>query len=114
MDLPLGGWLVVVFIVVWTVGGVRMLLRPPAERKLPYYAAVVLMLYGAFGFFGQALFSLVGPSWITEATELPVLWPAANIRDARGRTIVGLESAGRVQIYDEGGRFVRGWFAGNG
>jgi hypothetical protein len=114
MSLPLGGWFVVAMLAFWVVHGIRGLLRPPAERQLPYYVGVLLVLYGGVGFFAQALFPMLGPPWITDATELPVLWPVANVRDARGRTIVALESARRVQVYDEHARFLRGWSVGDG
>jgi hypothetical protein len=84
---------------------------PPAgSARVAHLLVGVLFLYGCIGFFGQAAAATGGLSFLPGSVEWPVLWPETTARDSSGNSIVGLASAGRIQVYDPRGRFLRGWF----
>lgn len=75
-----------------------------------YSAFGAVALYGSFAFFVQAAAASGGLSFLPPSLEFPVWRPDRAVRDATGRTIVGLVPSGRIQVYDASGRFERGWF----
>jgi hypothetical protein len=72
----------------------------------------LLIGIGAVGFFGQAISTVGGFNWLPASTE----WPAGRADHALtttdGHHVVLVKGAGRIQVYDQGWHFVRGWAAG--
>lgn len=99
------GLLVLGVVVHRVAGGVP----PPGYGRWVYGASGVVACYGVFAFFAQAAAASGGLSFLPSSLEFPVWRPDRAVRDADGRTIVGLPS-GRIQVYDAAGRFERGWF----
>lgn len=68
-----------------------------------------LVVTGAGGFFGQALFASGGQHWLPQSFE----WPAGTVEDALitadGAHIILVRGVGRVQVYDSYWHFLRGW-----
>jgi hypothetical protein len=85
-----------------------------AGRRLLETAFTLLAMYGAFAFFAQALSSCGGLWFLGPSIEWPVGYSLSVIRDSHGQFIVPIASAGRVQVYDARGRFLRGWFIDTG
>jgi hypothetical protein len=106
-------WPVIAFGLLFIAGVVRGIARglPPAGyRRWAYSAFGVVASYGWFAFFVQAAAASGGLSFLPTSLEFPVWRPDRAVRDAAGRTIVGLVPSGRIQVYDASGRFERGWF----
>ncbi|HKW00089.1 MAG TPA: hypothetical protein VJN96_09700 [Vicinamibacterales bacterium] len=87
-----------------------------AGARVAHVVVGLIGLYGCVGFVAQFAAGAGGLRFIPSSFEWPVLRPETMAVDSEGRTIVGLASTGRVQVYDPQGRFVTGWFveAGGG
>jgi hypothetical protein len=96
-------------VVALAVHGIARGLPPPGYGRWAFGASGVVECYGLFAFFVQAAAAAGGLSFLPSSLEFPVWRPERAVRDAAGRTIVGLPS-GRIQVYDASGRFERGWF----
>lgn len=110
--MSLSAWFIDAFgllVVAVVVHGIARGLPPPGYIRWAYSAFGVVAFYGWFAFFVQAAAATGGLSFLPPSLEFPVWRPDRAVRDAAGRTIVGLP-AGRIQVYDASGRFERGWF----
>ena len=108
-----GAWFVNAFGLLVTAGIIRGIARglpPPGYSRWAYCASGVVASYGWFAFFVQAAAATGGLSFLPPSLEFPVWRPDRAVRDAAGRTIVGLVPSGRIQVYDASGRFEQGWF----
>jgi hypothetical protein len=85
-------------------------LRAPGARRWAALPFGVLVFYGFGAFFLQAAAGAGALASVPASVEFPVWRPDAQVRGERGLTFVGLGPIGRIQVYDEGGRFLRGWF----
>jgi hypothetical protein len=113
--MSFGQWVVAAIAALFLLSVARLLfVAPPARRRWAHYCGPLLILYGGAGFFFQGLAGTGTLPFVPASTEFPVLWPSANVRDTQGQTIIGMAAAGRVQVYDARGRFLRGWFVPNG
>jgi hypothetical protein len=111
--VSLSAWLVTAFGVLFVGGAIRGITRglpPPGYSRWAYSAFGVVAIYGSFAFFVQAVAASGGLSFLPPSLEFPVWRPDRAVRDAAGRTIVGLVPSERIQVYDASGRFERGWF----
>ncbi len=77
-------------------------------------SACALLLLGCVGWFGGALTSLLKPAWISSETQLPLGDLESVALDSQGRIYCGLAFYSRIQVYDEQGRFLRGWWVDGG
>lgn len=83
---------------------------PTGMARMAYALFSAVLLYGYIGVFGQLAAGKGGLSFIPASFEWPVLRPETTGLDSKGNTVVGLVWSGRVQVYDDQGRFLRGWF----
>lgn len=83
-------------------------LEAGGRRKglLPATLCAALAGYGCFAFFAQG----GGLKFVGESFEWPMVTTAGAVENARGQRFVPLTAAGRIQVYDSEGEFVRGWF----
>lgn len=68
-----------------------------------------LMLIGGIGFFGSGLSAVGGLNWLPKSFEWPAGYVKGVFEDDQGWHIVPLTPSGRIQIYDAGWKFVKGW-----
>jgi hypothetical protein len=101
----LAAWMVIGL----AIGTVRAL-RAPGARPWLVLPFGVLALYGFAAFLGQFAAGAGALSFVPSTVEFPVWRPEITFRSARDLTFVGLGPAGRIQVYDASGRFLRGWF----
>jgi hypothetical protein len=85
-------------------------LRERGLRRVLWLLCASLILYGGVAFFGQALSATGGLSFLGPSFEWPMGYVRGVVRDSAGRYIAIHGPAGRIQVYDNQGRFVRGWF----
>ncbi len=97
-----------------TVHAVVKALRGPGARPWLVLPAGLLLVYGGVGFFSQAASSTGALAFVPTSVEFPVWRPESTLRTARDLTYVGLAPSSRVQVYDETGAFLRGWFVPTG
>jgi hypothetical protein len=71
--------------------------------------ASVLLIVGAAGFFGRALSAAGGLNWLPPSFEWPVGYADGVVSMPGGTHVVPHTPSGRVQVYDQDWRFVRGW-----
>jgi hypothetical protein len=83
----------------------------PMHKKVRWivYAAGVLMLVGAAGFFGSALSAVGALNFLPSSVEWPVGFASNILTMENGDILVPHISSGRIQVYDKDLRFVRGW-----
>lgn len=76
----------------------------------------VLITYGWCAFMAQALGACGGLPFIGETFNWPILFTDGAVKDSAGRRYIPHTAAGRIQVYDMNGNFLRGWFidAGGG
>ena len=87
---------------------VQGLRRIRSWRGLVTVGAAILFLIGTTGFFGSALSALGGLNWLG-SFEWPIGYTSNVVRLHDGRYVVPHTPSGRVQVYDAGFRFERGW-----
>lgn len=73
-------------------------------------SAGALLLLGFVGWFGGALMLIHKPGWISSNTQLPLGDLHCIAVDSQGRIYCGLGFYSRIQVYDDQGRFLRGWW----
>ena len=71
--------------------------------------AFLFVLIGIFGFFGSALSSLGAMNWLPKSFEWPIKYTSTAAKTNDGFYIVPHSPSGRIQIYDEKLKFIRGW-----
>lgn len=77
-------------------------------------SASALLLLGCVGWFGGALTLIHKPAWISSNTQLPLGDLQSVALDSQGRIYCGLGFYSRIQVYDNQGRFLRGWWVDAG
>lgn len=70
----------------------------------------IMLACGALAFLAQALAAFGGLSFLPASFEWPVGEVGGVVMDPRGNYIVPLKATGRIQVYDQEKRFLRGWF----
>lgn len=75
----------------------------------PSLLARVLLILGAVGFFGNGLSAAGGLNWLPPSFEWPAGYTRGVVTTPAGMHVVPLQPSGRVQIYDAGWKFLRGW-----
>jgi hypothetical protein len=78
-------------------------------RRMTGLAGAALFALGWASWCVIPLAAAGGLNWVPASFEWPVGWSDGAVRLSDGRWAVPHEAAGRVQIYDERMRFVRGW-----
>jgi hypothetical protein len=104
--------LIILFILsVWILTAVQQLFSAKKEtggKRWLVCVASILMAVGAIGFFGAALSSTGGLNWLPSSFEWPV-GRANGVVSVNGYFVVPHTPSGRVQIYDNHWKFIRGW-----
>jgi hypothetical protein len=75
----------------------------------PSLLARALLILGAVGFFGNGLSAAGGLNWLPPSFEWPAGYSRGVLTTPAGVHVVPLQPSGRVQIYDAGWKFLRGW-----
>jgi hypothetical protein len=70
----------------------------------------ILFTIGAFSFFSGFIITNLFPSWIPESLELPLSDLQEFSVDKNGNVYCAVPFYNRIQVYDHGGYFLRGWF----
>jgi hypothetical protein len=104
------GVLIVTLILV--SAGRELLRRWPLHRiqRGLFAVSAFLGLYGLVAFFAQMLAAMGGLWFIGPSVEWPVGEADQVAHTSDGHMLVPVIPSGRVQVYDDNGRFVRGWF----
>lgn len=113
MGHALGIALVTLVALIFVLGAVESVRRKSRSRggfRARDIGFAVLMSYGGIAFFSQILATVGGLWFIGPSFEWPVGVPDAVTLDSQGRRIAALTTCGRIQVYSEDGRFLRGWF----
>lgn len=89
--------------------------RQPRRRIISIVASVLLLI-GASGFLLGFAASAIEHRFISDSIELPLSHVRSMTVDRQGNVYLGLEFYSRIQMYDDRGKFLRGWFlpAGSG
>ena len=88
--------------------------RTPGGRPWRTLLFGLLFFYGFGAFFCQGAGATGALAFVPASVEFPVWRPETVVRTTRELTFVGLVPMGRVQVYDSGGRFLRGFFVDAG
>ncbi len=102
--------LVLVMIAVWVASAGRFIIsaaRKKGVHRLTGIAGALLMAVGALGFFGTFLICMTDV--LPTSFELPVGTASGVVTTDDGLYVVPLTAAGRIQVYDGGWKFIRGW-----
>lgn len=102
--------LILMMLAVWIFQASKIAL---SQKKLNWKAAVnffasACLVVGAVGFFGSALSSTVGFGK-SESFEWPIGKTDSALIFPSGHIVVPHDPSGRVQVYDKGLNFLRGW-----
>ena len=73
-------------------------------------AALAVLVYGGVALGVQSLIGAFEPRWIGPTVELPMGSAQDAFVDRRGTIYAASEAWSRIQVYDRGRRFLRGWF----
>lgn len=109
--------LLYMFAIVGPLGALGFVLEAvQKKRKAIVLACVVAVLfaYGWAAFVVQGLGACGGLSFLGEAFEWPIFFTSGTVEDSLGRRYVPHTRAGRIQVYDSEGNFLRGWFLNTG
>jgi hypothetical protein len=102
-------WLVGGSVIVLT-GSVPFMKRYRSRRRLPLaILGSLLCVVGGAAFFGLALSCYGGLDGLGESFEWPMGTPQGVLTMPGGVRVVPHPPSGRVQIYDDHWRFLRGW-----
>jgi hypothetical protein len=105
ITLVLAGLIVLALVIIWRKAGTG----EQGSTRVYYLLSMICLSYGMFALLAPALGALGGFSSLPASFEWPVGTASGVVRDTAGRYFVPLESASRVQVYDEGKRFLHGW-----
>jgi hypothetical protein len=83
-------------------------------RRLLLFVAPFFLAVGAIGFFGSALSSTGGLSWLPTSFEWPVGHAKGVVTTADHFFVVPHTPSGRIQIYNRDWKFLRGWHVDGG
>jgi len=100
-----------VILAAWVFRGaieLRASLRQQGWRRPVHLLAAMLFTIGAVGFLGSALSSMGVFHW-PNSFEWPAGYCSGVVTTPQGHFMVPLTRIGRVQIYDQDWKFVRGW-----
>jgi hypothetical protein len=104
--------IVAVFIgaaVFFLIDAIRMRGGASVATVLFGIAGVILLAYGMLAFFGAFLSATGRLPWSSENRAIPMWRVDGAVVDADGMIYCPSAPWGRVQLYDRGKRFVRGW-----
>lgn len=99
----LGVWFVAFGAVVY------LSLRETGKRRWCGVVGGLLVLWGVTSFFLTGLAAEHGSGWVPSAFQWPVGFGHGIITTPAGIHVVPHQSSGRVQVYDRGWNFLRGW-----
>lgn len=71
---------------------------------------IILFIFGVIGFFSDFIIFLTKPSWLTKEAELPLSDLREFAVDKDGNVYCATHQYDRIQVYDQKGHFLRGWF----
>ena len=94
----------------WLWGAVSIIWAAKKDgkfRRLLGFIGGTCMGVGAIGFFGTALVSMV--DWLPGSFEWPIGFTKGVVATSDHYFIVPHTPSGRVQVYDESWKFIRGW-----
>jgi hypothetical protein len=95
------------------LGALREVRRRCPQAGLPRVLFVLFSIvgvYGLFAFLAQGIGAMGGAPFLPSSIEWPAAYPDQVLQDPSGNVVVTVVPSGRIQVYDAGGRFVRGWF----
>lgn len=72
-------------------------------------SAYFLIIIGTIGFFGSAISAVGGLNWLSESFEWPIKYTNHAIKTATDIHIIPHSASGRIQLYDNNLKFVKGW-----
>lgn len=81
-------------------------------KRLVSLLSCIFLLVGTWSFLGASAAATGALPWIPNSFEWPVGWSSGVATTTDGLYVVPHEPAGRVQLYDQNLRFVRGWQVG--
>lgn len=103
---------VLVVLAAWLFAGIHTLIsafKTRGWRRAAKLLAGVLIIVGGVGFFGAALAGTGAFGWLPASFEWPVGRATGVVSTPDGYFIVPHVPAGRIQVYDQNWKFVRGW-----
>ena len=83
--------------------------RLSLPRQIMHAIGLLILLYGGAGFFGSGFMAGGGSAMVDESFEWPFGTVSGVLKASDGTLYAPHESSGRIQAYDAGRRFLRGW-----
>ena len=105
--------LILVILGAWILTSVRSIWSAKKVTGLRRWTIVIgatLMIIGAVGFFGAGIAAFGGLNWLPASFEWPAGYASGVVSSKEGFFVVPHAPSGRVQVYDQNWKFVRGWF----
>jgi hypothetical protein len=99
------------------IGALGFALEAVQKKRKPIVLAcvvAVLFAYGWTAFVVQALGACGGLPFLGDKFEWPIFFTSGTVEDSLGQRYVPHTAAGRIQMYDREGKFLRGWFVDAG
>lgn len=85
--------------------------RLSPHRQVLHAIGLLLVLYGAAGFFGSGFMAAGGSGMVDESFEWPFGTVSGVLKAPDGTLYAPHQPTGRIQVYDAERRFLRGWSA---
>ena len=81
----------------------------PRGRRTIRIIAVFALLYGALAFFAQAFSATGGARFLPTSFEWLLATVSGVVKDSAGQFIAPHTPSGRIQVYDQDKKYLRGW-----